>query len=174
MSNQLAKVSDATKALGVTSPLPANKAITVSELESLIFQIPKLNAVTSESYHRMINNLIAATSTSVDYRLAFVENLNGKKCTVRSSYGEIKLEEGIYGGWYSIPNASGWDSVNVDVPSDGVQVSLQVTFMKKTGAFAYTKVNQKSTTINPGGYGSVYEDTYALSGGGHIFYVLIY
>lgn len=36
MSNQLAKVSDATKALGVTSPLPANKAITVSELESLI------------------------------------------------------------------------------------------------------------------------------------------
>lgn len=36
MSNQLAKVSDAIKALGVTSSLPANKAITVSELESLI------------------------------------------------------------------------------------------------------------------------------------------
>lgn len=34
--NQLAKVSDATKALGVTSSLPPNKAITVSELNSLI------------------------------------------------------------------------------------------------------------------------------------------
>lgn len=43
MSNQLAKVSDATKALGVTSPLPANKAITVSELESIIFQLPSEN-----------------------------------------------------------------------------------------------------------------------------------
>lgn len=38
--NQLAKVSDATKALGVTSSLPDNKAITFSELESLI---PSLN-----------------------------------------------------------------------------------------------------------------------------------
>lgn len=34
--NQLAKVSDATEALGVTSSLPDNKAITFSELESLI------------------------------------------------------------------------------------------------------------------------------------------
>lgn len=38
--NQLSKVSDATKALGVTSSLPPNKAITSSELESLI---PSLN-----------------------------------------------------------------------------------------------------------------------------------
>lgn len=44
MNNQLAKVSDATKALGVTSSLPANKAITVSELESLISQLPSTAA----------------------------------------------------------------------------------------------------------------------------------
>lgn len=34
--NQLAKVSNAIEALGVTSSLPDNKAITFSELESLI------------------------------------------------------------------------------------------------------------------------------------------
>ena len=38
--NQLAKVSNAIEALGVTSSLPDNKAITFSELESLI---PSLN-----------------------------------------------------------------------------------------------------------------------------------
>lgn len=43
MSNQLSKVSDATKALGVTSSLPPNKAITVSELDSLISQLPSDN-----------------------------------------------------------------------------------------------------------------------------------
>jgi hypothetical protein len=42
--NQLSKVSDATKALGVTSSLPPNKAITVSELDSLISQLPSTAA----------------------------------------------------------------------------------------------------------------------------------
>ena len=36
MSNQLATVEQATQALGVTSSLNLNKAITVSEMESLI------------------------------------------------------------------------------------------------------------------------------------------
>lgn len=38
MSNQLAKVSDAAKATGVSSSLNLNKCITLSEMEALISQ----------------------------------------------------------------------------------------------------------------------------------------
>ena len=42
MSNQLATVEQATQALGVTSSLSPNKAITVFEMESLISQLPQI------------------------------------------------------------------------------------------------------------------------------------
>ena len=167
-TDKLALVSQAADALKVSSELPANKAITVSEMEAMI---PPLKAVTSESYHQMISGLIDASSTSIDYRLVFVENKNGKACKLSSGYGGIDLSAGSYGGWYAMPNASGWDSVSIQTYDQAV--NLQVTFMKKTGAFAYTKVNQKSRSVSSNSYDSVYEDTYALSGGGHIFYVLL-
>ena len=168
MDNKLALVKDATNALKVSSELPANKAVTVSELESMI---PVQKAVTSESYHQMISGLIDASSTSVDYRLVFVENKNEKSCKLTSGYGGIELASGSYGGWYAIPNASGWDGVSITTYEQSV--TMQVTFMKKTGAFSYTKVNQKSRTVSANSYDSLYEDTYALSGGGHIYYVLL-
>lgn len=44
MSNQLAKVSDAIKATGVSSSLSPNKCITLSEMEALISEIPQMGS----------------------------------------------------------------------------------------------------------------------------------
>lgn len=171
MSNQLAKVSDATKATGVSSSLNPNKCITLSEMEDLLKSAPQ-KAVTSESYHNMIYNLIAASSTSnASERLAFVQNLNGKKAQVRSGYGQIDLGDGSYGGWYSIPNASGWDSVYVTAYDKAITAT--VVMMKKTGAYTYTKVVEKTINVSANGTSEVRDDSYQLSGAGHIYYVLL-
>lgn len=44
MSNQLAKVSDAIKATGISSSLSPNKCITLSEMEELIAKIPQMGS----------------------------------------------------------------------------------------------------------------------------------
>ena len=84
MSNQLAKVSDATKALGVTSSLPANKAITVSELESLISQLPSTAAgilvkLLGDNFSKKIVDdsimIINSTDTDITFREADSSNL---------------------------------------------------------------------------------------------------
>lgn len=74
MSNQLAKVSDATKALGVTSSLPANKAITVSELESLI---PNLDVADT------VRNLGDGTSGKIIFKFI---SLYGENKVIRITY----------------------------------------------------------------------------------------
>ena len=171
MSNQLAKVSDATQALGVTSSLSPNKAITVSEMEELLKSAPQ-KAVTSENYHNMIYNLIAASSTSnASERLAFVQNLNGKKAQVRSGYGQINLGDGSYGGWYSIPNASGWDSVYITAYDKAIIAT--VVMMKKIGSYSYTKVVDKIINVSANSTSEVRDDSYQLSGAGHIYYVTL-
>lgn len=44
MSNQLAKVSDATKVTGVSSSLSPNKCITLFEMEALLAKIPQMGS----------------------------------------------------------------------------------------------------------------------------------
>lgn len=66
MSNQLAKVSDATKATGVSSSLNPNKCITLSEMEALIKDsIPLLSFKFEPGVLRVIkltNNNISLTN----------------------------------------------------------------------------------------------------------------
>ena len=69
MSNQLATVKQATQALGVTSSLSPNKAITVSEMESLISQL----SPSKEVYDKIIS--IVGGSVSEAFGSKMVINL---------------------------------------------------------------------------------------------------
>ena len=45
--------------------------------------------------------------------------------------------------------------------------------MKKTGAYTYTKVVEKTINVSANGTSEVRDDSYQLSGAGHIYYVLL-
>lgn len=82
MSNQLAKVSDATKALGVTSSLPANKAITVSELESLISKLDVADTVRTLGDGipgKIIFKFTSLYGENKTIRITYTDNSNSEK-----------------------------------------------------------------------------------------------
>lgn len=98
MSNQLAKVSDATKALGVTSSLSANKAITVSELESLISQLPSTAAEILGQLNLSSNNIIGQVfvmnTTSERIRIYPSEYPNAEVNVYAKSYQATNIRQG--------------------------------------------------------------------------------
>lgn len=78
MSNQLATVKQATQALGVTSSLNPNKAITVSEMNALIQNLPR---------------------TDIQYQLKWFENNVNKHMFICSNSGtsDYSLIAALYG-----------------------------------------------------------------------------
>ena len=91
MSNQLATVEQATQALGVTSSLNPNKAITVSEMESLISQL----SPSKEVYDKIIS--IVGGSVSEAFGSKMVINLTSSQ--VKFSLGtssEVEIEPNSY------------------------------------------------------------------------------
>lgn len=82
MSNQLAKVSDATQATGVSSSLNPNKCITLSEMEDLVSQMPyslnDLYEVFSEKTGNLTGKLI-------------VYNLTGKSITILGDGSQLGI-----------------------------------------------------------------------------------
>lgn len=91
MSNQLATVEQATQALGVTSSLSPNKAITVSEMESLISQL----SPSKEVYDKIIS--IVGGSVSEAFGSKMVINLTSSqvKFSIGSS-SEVIIEPNSY------------------------------------------------------------------------------
>ena len=96
--NQLSRVSDATKALGVTSSLPPNKAITVSELDSLISQLPHTAAKILEKLSLSSNNItgqvFVMNTTSEKIRIYPSEYPNGEVNVYPNSYQGTNIRQG--------------------------------------------------------------------------------
>lgn len=91
MSNQLATVEQATQALGVTSSLNPNKAITVSEMESLISQL----SPSKEVYDKIIS--IVGGSVSEAFGSKMVINLTSSQVKFSiGSYPEVIIEPNSY------------------------------------------------------------------------------
>lgn len=81
MSNQLATVKQATQVLGVTSSLSPNKAITVSEMESLISQL----SPSKEVYDKIISIVGGSVSEAI-----------GSKMVINLTSSQVKFSIGSY------------------------------------------------------------------------------
>lgn len=137
MSNQLAKVSDATKALGVTSSLPANKAITVSELESLISQLPSTAAeilgkinLTNQS---LKNKVLVVNTTSERIRVYPTAYPNGQVDVSANSYIVTAIRP----------------SVSLEIPKDAfiVYIESYVTIVKQVVSHGTINTSNEFTCV---------------------------
>lgn len=137
MSNQLAKVSDATKALGVTTSLLANKAITVSELESLISQLPSTAAgilgkinLTNQS---LKNKVLVVNTTSEKIRVYPTVYPNGQVDVSANSYIVTAIRP----------------SVSLEIPKDAfiVYIESYVTIVKQVVSHGTINTSNEFTCV---------------------------
>lgn len=91
MSNQLATVEQVTQALGVTSSLNPNKAITASEMESLISQL----SPSKEVYDKIISIVGGSVSEAFGSKMAINLTSSQVKFSIGSS-SEVTIEPNSY------------------------------------------------------------------------------
>ena len=137
MSNQLAKVSDATKALGVTSSLPANKAITVSELESLISQLPS----TAAEILRKIN----LTNQSLKNKVLVVNTTSEKIQVYPTAYPNAQVN--VSANSYIVTAIR--PSVSLEIPKDAfiVYIESYVTIVKQVVSHGTINTSNEFTCV---------------------------
>lgn len=87
MSNQLAKVSDAIKATGVSSSLSPNKCITLSEMEALISEIPQMGS-------EVVSCIRSYCSGSIK-QLIFVLNDIDRDIDIEINFGTSKYTRNV-------------------------------------------------------------------------------
>ena len=137
MNNQLAKVSDATKALGVTSSLPANKAITVSELESLISQLPSTAAE--------ILGKINLTNQSLKKKVLVVNTTSEKIQVYPTAYPNSQVN--VSANSYIVTAIR--PSVSLEIPKDAfiVYIESYVTIVKQVVSHGTINTSNEFTCV---------------------------